>query len=90
MNTLGEAKPTDPRKIKDAQEAAKIFTPKNVHTDTLSDGWVLTYENTGSAGANYFVSVRRSIGGKDYMCETRQSTPAQQKAAVDFCKSLTK
>ena len=88
--TLGEAKATDPKKVKDGQEAAKMFNPKNMQTETLADGWALTYENTGSAGANYFVNVRRDIGGKGYLCETMQSTPAQQKAALDFCKSLSK
>jgi hypothetical protein len=87
---LSEAKPSDPKKIKDGEAAAKMYSPKNMQSETLADGWVLTYENTGSAGANYFVSVRRDIGGKGYLCETMQSTPAQQKAALDFCKSLTK
>ena len=87
---VSEAKATDPKKLKDGQETAKMFNPKNMQNETLSDGWVLTYENSGSAGANYFVSVRRDIGGKGYMCETMQSTPAQQKAALDFCKSLSK
>jgi hypothetical protein len=88
--SVGEAKPTDPKKVKDGQEAAKLFNPKNMQTETLADGWALTYENTGSAGTNYFVNVRRDIGGKGYLCDTMQSTPAQQKAALEFCKSLTK
>jgi len=85
-----EAKATDPKKLKDGQEASKLFNPKNSQSETLPDGWALTYENTGSAGTNYFVSVRREIGGKGYMCETAQSTPEQQKKSLAFCKSLSK
>lgn len=88
--TVSGAKPTDPKKVKDGQEAAKLFNPKNMKTETLPDGWALTYTNTGSAGTNYFVSVRRDIAGKGYLCETSQSTVDQQNAALAFCKSLTK
>jgi hypothetical protein len=88
--SVAEAKATDPKTIKDAQKAAELFTPKNVKTETLPDGWVLTYENTGSLGANYFVNTRREIGGKAYLCDTMQSTPEQQAKAIAFCKSLSK
>ncbi len=88
--TVGEAKPTDPKTIKDAEGAAGLFNPKNIKSEKLADGWVLTYENSGSAGANYFVNTRREIGGKAYLCDTMQSTPEQQKAALEFCKSLAK
>jgi len=87
---VAAAKPTDPKTAKDEQEVAKGFNGKDVQTETLPDGWVVTFKNTGSAGDNYWVSVRRDIGGKPYLCETTQSTPAQQKAAIDFCKSLSK
>lgn len=86
---VAAAKPTDPKKIKDGEEAAGLFNPKNMKSETLSDGWALTFENTGSAGKNYFVSVRREIGGKGYLCDTTQSTPEQQKTALAFCKALT-
>jgi hypothetical protein len=88
--SVAEAKATDPKTLKDAQKAAEMFTPKNVKTETLPDGWLLTYENTGSAGANYFVSTRREIGGKAFLCDTMQSTPEQQAKAIAFCKSLSK
>lgn len=84
------AKPTDPKTVKDEQEIAKTFNPKDLQSETLPDGWLVTFKNTGSMGDNYWVSVRREIGGKGYLCETTQSTPAQQKAAIAFCKSLTK
>lgn len=87
---VSEAKATDPKTLKDAEAIAKGFNAKNSKTETLPDGWLMTYQNTGSMGENYFVSVRREIGGKGYLCETMQSTPDQQKASVAFCKSLSK
>ena len=85
---VAEAKKTDPKKVKDAQDAAKDFNPKGMKTETLPDGWALTYTNTGSAGTNYWVTVRREIGGKGYLCETTQNTLEQQNLSLAFCKSL--
>lgn len=87
---VSAAKPTDPKTAKDALEVAKGFNGTDVKSETLPDGWIVTFKNTGSLGDNYWVSIRREIGGKGYMCETTQTTPAQQKASIDFCKSLTK
>lgn len=89
--SVDEAKPTNPKTVKEAEKEAKAtFNATNLKSETLSDGWALTSENTGSAGKNYFVSVRRDIGGKAYVCETAQSTPEQQAKALAFCKSLRK
>ena len=88
--TLSEAKPTDPKSLKDGKDAADLFNPTNLKSENLADGWLLTYENTGGMGTNYFVTVRREIGGKAYLCQTAQNTPEQQKLVVDFCKSLSK
>ena len=65
-----------------------MYSPKNPKDEKLADGWAYTFENTGGMGTNYFVNVRRDIGGKSYWCETTASTPEQQTAALDFCKSL--
>ena len=54
------------------------------------DGWVLTYENKGSMGTNYWLKVRREIDGKAYMCDTSVSKEEQRKAALEICKSLKK
>jgi len=86
---LEVAKATDPKKASDAQKDAKLFNGKDVQTQTLSDGWVVTFENTGSMGTNYWVTVRRDIAGKAYLCTTTQDTAEKQKAAVAFCESLT-
>ena len=87
---VAAAKDIDAKTVKDAEEDAKMFNPKDLKSEKLSDGWAVTFKNTGSAGDNYWVRVRREIGGKSYICDTTQSTTDQQKLALDFCKSLTK
>lgn len=79
-----------PQTLDEAKEDAKLFTPKNLKGETLPDGWVLTYDNTGSMGANFFVEVRRKIDGKDLKCGTTTNAAEQAAAAVAACKSLRK
>lgn len=74
--------------LDDEKSDAEAFSPKNFNSETLADGFVVTYDNTGSMGANYFVDVVRTIGGKPYKCSTTVSKPAQQQAAIAACKSL--
>ena len=79
-----------PQTIDEAKSDAEMYTPKNLKTETLPDGWALTFDNTGSMGANYFVQVRRDIGGKTYTCSTTGSQPGQAAAVLAACKSLRK
>lgn len=74
--------------LDEGKDDAKDFSPKNLKDEKLADGWALTYDNTGSMGANYFVDVVRTIGGKPYKCSTTVSKPEQQQAALAACKSL--
>jgi hypothetical protein len=85
---ISEAGKDDPKTLKAAQSDSELFTPKNVKTETLPDGWVLTFENTGSAGVNYWVTVRREIGKKPIMCTGANDTAAKSAAVVAACKSL--
>jgi hypothetical protein len=48
----------------------------------------VTFDNVGSLGANFFLQVRRDIGGTSYWCETCAASAEQQAAALAFCKSL--
>lgn len=73
-----------------AKEDAKMYTPANVKTETLPDGWALTFENKGGAGTNYWVDVRRAIDGKNYKCGTTGSDSTQAAAVLSACKSLRK
>ncbi len=74
--------------IEEAKSNADMYTPKKIKTEKLADGWVFTFENKGGMGTNYWVKVRRTIGGKDYWCSTSVSRPDQQANAVKLCKSL--
>lgn len=87
---VGEATDSQPKTGDDAKKEADMFSPKNVKVDTLPDGWILTFDNEGSMGKNFFVQVRRDIGGKAIWCDTTSSSVEQQTNAVNFCKSLKK
>ena len=86
--TVEVASDTRPKTEEDAKKDADMYTPQNLKSEKLADGWAVTFDNKGDLGANYFVQVRRDIGGKTYWCETTASSVEQQTAALDFCKSL--
>lgn len=88
--SVEEASETRPKTGEDAQKEADMYSPKNAKVEALPDGWALTFDNEGGMGKNYFVNVRRDLGGKSYWCETTASSPEQQKNALEACKSLTK
>jgi hypothetical protein len=69
---------------------ADMYSPKDPKVETLPDGYVLTFTNEGGMGTNFFVNVRREIGGAAYWCTTTASSQEQSDAAVAFCKSLRK
>jgi hypothetical protein len=77
-----------PETVDAAKEEADMYSPKNLETETLADGWALTFDNVGSMGTNYFVQVRRDLGGKAYWCTTTASSEAQKANALAACKSL--
>jgi hypothetical protein len=79
-----------PQTVDEAKEDAKMYTPKNLKADTLPDGWVLTFENKGAAGSNFWVDVRRTIDGKLVKCSTTGSDGGQAAAVLTACKSLRK
>lgn len=84
--TVSAAKDTDPKTSEDGKGGA--LATENMKIEKLSDGWYITSENTGSAGRNYWLTMRREIGGKGYMCETMQSNADQVKCAIAICKGL--
>lgn len=84
--TVSVAKDTDPKTSADGKGGA--LATENMKIEKLSDGWYITSENTGSAGRNYWLTMRREIGGKGYMCETLQSSADQVKCAIAICKGL--
>ena len=88
VDVASDMNPDTPEKA--AEEATDMFSAKNLKTEKLADGWVVTFDNTGGMGANYFVWARREIDGKAYYCSTTASKPEQQTAVVTACKSLKK
>jgi hypothetical protein len=76
--------------IKEDQADTSMYSPINVKTENLTDGWIHSFENKGPMGTNYFVHARREISGKTYWCETTSSSPEQRQNALNFCKSLKK
>src|SRR6187549_1933980 len=81
---------TKPQTLDEAKSDADMYTPKNLKADKLADGWALSFENSGGAGANYFVDVRREIGGKTYKCSTTQGDKDRAAAVLAACKTLKK
>lgn len=77
-----------PKTVEKAKEDADMYSPLNLKTEKLADGWAMTFENKGGMGTNYWVQVRREIGGKSYWCDTTAAQPAQQANALATCKSL--
>jgi hypothetical protein len=77
-----------PQTLDEAKEDAGMFNPKNLKAEKLPDGWLLTYDNIGSMGANYFVTVRRDLGGKPYKCWVTTGEKSQADAVLAACKSL--
>jgi hypothetical protein len=77
-----------PQTLEEAKSDAELYSPKNQQEEKLGDGWVLTFENTGSMGKNYFVQVRRDIAGKTYSCSTTGGDAKQAAAVVAACKTL--
>lgn len=76
--------------IEKAKEDADMYGPEGLKEEKLEDGFVLTFTNKGGMGTNYWVKVNRTIDGKQFECSTTASSEEQQKAAVEFCKSLKK
>lgn len=76
------------KSLDDAKSDADLYTPKNLHAEQLADGWALTFDNTGSMGKNYFVTVQRELGGKTYRCSTMGGEAKQAAAVLAACKTL--
>jgi len=79
-----------PQTLDEAKEDAKMYSPKSVKADALADGWALSFNNKGSMGENYFVTVRRDIAGKTYKCWATVDTKERGDAVLAACKTLRK
>lgn len=70
------------------KDAAELFKAKNLQSGTLATGYWVSYENTGSAGKNYFVEVQHDVGKRTVRCESTSDSPEKAAAALTACKSL--
>src|SRR5207253_1623087 len=50
--------------LAEAKDKNALYSPTNWKEETLTDGWAVTFQNHGAMGTNYWVQVRRNIGGK--------------------------
>jgi hypothetical protein len=77
-----------PKTLDDEKADADMFSPKDLKAEALADGWMVTFNNTGGMGANYFVTVQREIGGNTYKCSTTQGDKDRAAAVLAACKTL--
>jgi len=69
----------------------KSYTGAKVTTDEKrADGYLIAFENTGSAGMNYVVWGFKMLDGKGYECQTTGSQPKAAETALAICRSLSK
>ncbi len=87
--TVGHASASHPQTLDAAKsEATELYSATNIEEETLEDGWALTFVNEGSLGTNYWVQVRREIGGTAYWCQTSIGYEMQADGALRACKSM--
>jgi hypothetical protein len=87
--SVGLASDAQPKTEAEAKkDAESTYKAKNLASETLEDGFAVTFENETPLGTNFWVNARRDIGGKAYWCSTTASSPEQQAAVLAFCKSL--
>jgi hypothetical protein len=83
-----EASDMTPADVAAAKQDADMYSPAKWTEVPVDNGYLVTFENTGGMGTNYWVKSRLDIGGKAYTCDTTASSAVQQANAVAFCKSL--
>ena len=89
--TVRAAKDSDAKTAVDAKkEATNLYKATNIKEITVDGGWGITFENTGSMGASYWLTMRREVAGKAYWCSTSVGHKILRDGAVRACKSLRK
>ena len=89
--TVRVARNTDFISVRVAQaHASKAHAALELKTTKLPDGWVFTFQEKSESSILYFVWSRRSIDGLDVWCASTTSSLAQQTAAANFCRHLSK
>jgi hypothetical protein len=87
--TVGEVNSGSPTTFEAALEESKIYEGSTyTKQEKTADGWHLEFNNKGSMGANYFVEIRRTLGGRPITCNTTAPTPEMAASAVKACGNL--
>jgi hypothetical protein len=86
--TVDPATEAHPRTAEEAALEVDMFNPEQAKSEVLADGFGFTFETPGDVGRNFFVHVRREIGGKSYWCEATVTGASAQATALAACKSL--
>ena len=72
------------------KEATDMYSATNIKDVQVENGYIITYENKGSMGTNYWMKGVREIDGKKFACSVTAPEDAHQKSGVAICQSLTK
>ena len=84
------AGPARPATLEAMRKDAESYAPQNVVTETLPDGWALTFDAEGGVGRNYWLEARRTLGDQAFFCEATTSKPELRDGALAACKRLTR
>lgn len=82
--------PKEPLTLEAAKEDASMYSPQNLKEEKLADGWALTFQNKGSMGTNHWVTVNRTLDGKNYKCWYMGPEASQAANVLAACKTLKK
>jgi len=89
--TVGPTSDFAAKTFEEAKLSKNDYSPTNVQKEEkLEDGWNIQFQNKGAMGDNFFVWIRRTIGGKAYQCETTSTTLEQAAKVEKICLSLSK
>ena len=87
--TISPSNGLDGADLEGAKKNAADYEPTNIKGEELSDGYILTYQNRGKMGDNYWLVGRRTVDDKAYLCGVTSPQETHQRSGVAICKSLS-
>ena len=88
--TIGPDLEVDAASLEAATKNAESYSPTNLASETLDDGYILTYESDSDMGTNYWLVGRRQFSDAAYSCGVSSPKKDHQQSAIEICKSLRK
>ena len=87
--TVREIDELAPKTLDDAKTRAYDYhSAKQLHTETLLDGWIVQFESDAGGGHALWILVRRKFGDKEYECSGNAFKPEDAAPIIGACKSL--